>query len=131
MEEEELKRHMFLNRCGVFSVRKNSREILESLNYSVEVLKSGGNLVTIYPEGEIRSIHNQEFVFARGAEWIIKKLGEKVAVYFAVVLIDYFSNAKPIITTYLYNYKEGCTTGELQLHYNRFYQDCVKRQIPC
>ncbi|MCC8094901.1 MAG: hypothetical protein LIP05_05840 [Tannerellaceae bacterium] len=39
MLEEQLKKYPVLNRCGAFSVQKNSRDILNSLNYSTEILQ--------------------------------------------------------------------------------------------
>ena len=59
MLEEELKKRMFLTKCGVFSVRKNSRELLESLQYAAGLLKNPRNVVTVYPAGELISQHWQ------------------------------------------------------------------------
>jgi 1-acyl-sn-glycerol-3-phosphate acyltransferase len=130
MLEEELEKHMFLNRCGVYSVKKNDREVIESLNYSRDILNSPANLVTIYPEGEIGSLHRQTFRFAKGPEWILKRSKNEIAVYFAIVLIDYFSLPRPLISIYLLNYNGSNRTGEMSEAYNAFYQECVKKQVP-
>lgn len=130
MLEEELKKRMFLNRCGAFSVKKNGREVLESIDYTIELLGSSDNLVTIYPQGEIVSLNSHEFRFGKGAEWILKRLHEGVAVWFAVILIDYFSQPRPLVSVYLRNHYGDTSTEKLGKAYGDFFRECVTKQIP-
>jgi len=126
MLEEELAKRMFLTRCGVFSVRKNSRDLMESLRYASELLQDPKNVVTIYPSGEIISHHRQNFEFQRG---FARLAGDSLLV-FAVVLIDYFSQARPEIRIYLKNYSGERTAEAIESAYHSFYQFCVLKQTP-
>lgn len=128
MLEEELAKRMFLTRCGVFSVRKNSRELLESLNYANELLQDPLNVVTIYPSGDIISHHQQNFTFQRGFARIAENRNFNSLITFAVVLVDHFSLARPEIRIYLKNYT-GERKGEaIENAYHNFYQTCISNQ---
>ena len=130
MLEDELKKRMFLNRCGVYSVKKNNREAIESLNYSVQLLADPNNLVTIYPQGEITSLNRQELKFGKGPEWVARHSKNEIAICFAVILTDYFSEPKPLVTMYLKHYTGGFSSLEMQTEYNHFYRECSRQQIP-
>lgn len=125
MLEEELAKRMFLTRCGVFSVRKNSRDLIESLNYANELLSDPQNVVTIYPSGEIISQHRQNFPFQKG---FARLAGNQSLIAFAVVLVDHFSQARPEIRIYLKNYSGERTAESIESAYHSFYQSCVVRQ---
>ena len=103
MLEEQMAKRMFLTRCGVFSVRKNSRDLIESLHYAGELLQNARNVVTIYPSGEIISHHLQNFTFQRGFARLANEKNN-CSIALAVVLIDFFSVARPQISIYLQNY---------------------------
>jgi len=128
MLEEQMKKRMFLARCGVFSVRKNSRDLLESLKYAAELLQNPQNVVTIYPSGEILSQHLQHFTFQRG---FARLAGDKnnCSIALAVVLVDYFSLARPEIRIYLQNYSGERTAAAIENAYCLFYQSCISKQI--
>lgn len=128
MDEENLKQRMFLNQIGVFSVQKNSRELLSSLHYSTEILKDPKNLLTIYPTGEMLTQHQQNMVFQKGISRILADESGHVAVIFAAFLVDYFGFARPEIRIYLGNYVGERTTGALQQAYKSFYQHCIEKQ---
>lgn len=126
MLEEELKKRMFLTRCGVFSVRKNSRDLLESIHYARELLQNPRNVVTLYPSGEIISQHRQQFSFQQG----FARLAEdpRVQIAFAVVLTDYFSEARPEICIYVENFRGEKTAKAIENAYHTFYQSCILKQ---
>jgi len=128
MLEEELAKRMFLTRCGVFSVRKNSRDLIESLNYANELLEDPLNVVTIYPSGEIISHHRQNFAFQRGFVRLAGNQNNHSLISFAVVLVDHFSLARPEIRIYLKNYSGERTAEAIENAYHSFYQTCVLKQ---
>jgi hypothetical protein len=52
MLEDQLKRYWFFKYTGGFSVKKKSKSITETLNYTQELLSDGKNLVLIFPHGQ-------------------------------------------------------------------------------
>jgi 1-acyl-sn-glycerol-3-phosphate acyltransferase len=130
MLEEQLKKHMFFSKTGGFSIKKGSKSIVETIDYTAHLLSDKKNLVLIFPQGEIRSMHTQEIFFEKGIEHIIKKLNNSIHFVFLVNLVDYFSSPKPGLYMYIREY-EGAdfTTDTLQKEYNRFYSECIAENL--
>jgi len=128
MLENQLRKHLFLNRCGVFSIQKNNRDFLESLLYSTEILNDPINLVTIYPSGAMFTHHQQTIHFQSGIDRILKSETKKFSIVLAVFLVDYFGFTRPEIRVYLENYSGERTAEALEIAYNSFYQNCISKQ---
>lgn len=128
MLEENLRKHMFMNRLGVFSIQKNNRDFFNSLAYSSEILCDPKNMVTIYPAGIIWTQHKQTIQFQAGIERIVTKNPENFEVVFAVFLTDYFGFIRPEMRIYLDVYSGERTLQALQKAYHEFYQTCIERQ---
>lgn len=128
MLEDQLRKRMFLNRCGVFSIQKNNRDFLNSLNYASEILKDPKNLVTIYPNGVMLSQHQQVIEFQQGINRIVQGPTDHFAIVMAVFLVDYFGFARPEIRIYLENYSGDRTVESLEKAYATFYQSCIIKQ---
>jgi hypothetical protein len=130
MLEEQLRKHMYLNKSGGFSIRKGSRSIVESLGYTAELLNDKNNLVLMFPQGKIESMHKQDIVFEKGIEYVLKKASVKPQVIFLVNLVDYFSDAKPQLYMYLREYNgTSFSTETLQKEFNFYYSECVAANI--
>ena len=130
MLEEELKKHMYLNKSGGYSVRKGSRSIVESLSYTAELLNDKNNLVLMFPQGRIESIYKKDFIFEKGIEFVLKKASARPQIIFLVNLVDYFSNQKPGLFMYLKEYiGTDLSTETLQKEFNLFYSECVAVNI--
>jgi len=130
MLESQLKRNWFFHYAGGFPVRKNSRSVLESIHYTAELLKDNRNLVLVFPQGKMQSMHCQRFEFQRGIEKILQLTDPlKRQVVLMVCLLDYFANQKPVLSIYISEYT-GKATGynELGEAYSRFYESCVVNQ---
>ena len=127
---EQLKKHWYFNLSGGFSVQKQAKSIIESLNYAVQLVTNPRHIVLLFPQGEIQSIYTQTIEFQKGTEYIIRKAGsQNLQLIWMVSLVDYGSNPKPTLTLYFKEYNpEEATTEELQQAYNDFYQDCINEQ---
>ena len=127
---EQLKKHWYFNLSGGFSVQKQAKSIIESLNYAVQLVTNPRHIVLLFPQGEIQSIYTQTIEFQKGTEYIIRKAGsQNLQLIWMVSLVDYGSNPKPTLTLYFKEYNPAeATTEELQHAYNDFYQDCINEQ---
>jgi hypothetical protein len=128
MLEEQLRKHMFLNRCGAFSIQKNNRDSLNSLQYASEILGDPKNLVTIYPTGEMLTQHQQIVNFQKGIDRIISGETDHFEIVLAVFLVDYFGFARPEIRIYLEKYSGEMSIETIEKAYRSFYQTCVTKQ---
>ncbi len=131
MLEEQLKTRMFLNKAGAYSVRRGSRSVIDSINYSSRLLKERSNMVVIYPQGEISSLYTFPVRFERGIERIIRGAGPGITVLFYVALVDWFSSKKPTLTIRLRKFDNSGATGhaELEEAFNRLLADSIAAQI--
>jgi hypothetical protein len=119
---------MFLNHVGVFSIRKNNRDFLNSLHYSSEILCDPKNIVIIYPTGVLLSQHQQTLHFQKGINLIVKENSDHFAIVFAAFLVDYFGFRRPEVRIYFEKYSGERTTEALEKAYHSFYQSCVIQQ---
>lgn len=133
MLEEQLKQRMFLNKAGVFSIKKQSRDIVDSLNYTKELLTNPLNMVTIYPQGAIQSLYHYPVQFEKGISSILGKMQPKnVQVVFLATLVDYFSHRKPSLTLALTDYdtKQFTSMKEMEDAYNQHLNNMIDQQKP-
>jgi len=130
MLEEQLRKYWFFNYTGGFSVNKNSRSIIESLNYSTEILQDKNNMLMIFPQGEIESMHKSEFLFEKGIERIIKNSQQEIQILFVANMVDYFSQPKPSVSIYYEECLENNRdVNSLQKAYQHFYKQKIEKQI--
>lgn len=98
MEEKHLRKLFLFRRLGAFSImRENPREAVESLNYSVNLLKEKPNrTLWIFPQGEILPNDARPFYFYRGLARIVEKAESCSAVPLAI-RYEFLGEFKPEI----------------------------------
>lgn len=131
MLEEQLEGRLFLNKAGAFSIRPGSRSVMETLSYTSGLLHDTGNMVVVYPQGIITSIHRRPVRFGRGAERIIAGASDKLMILFYVALPDWYSEKMPglYVRVIEYSARERSVT-DLEEAYNIFLDECISKQIP-
>lgn len=130
MLEEQLRKHWYFNYTGGYSVKKTARSMIETIQYSAELLSHPDNLVLMFPQGKIESIHKHSFEFEKGVEKILERAGRSnVQIVFLVNSIDYFINRRPILYHYITEYKgEKADYLTLEREYNSFLKESIKQQ---
>lgn len=94
--------HMGILRYGgAFSVSKNSRDMIRSLDYASELLYKPGNLVLMFPQGKLYSNFVDRVNFEKGILKIIKNAKGKFQLIFAATFIQYLKHKRPTTTVYL------------------------------
>ena len=128
--EENYQKVWFLKYLGSFSVRKNSRSAIETLEYAGNLLNDVENLVLIFPQGKLYSGHVEEVQFQKGLINLINSSDRKFQYIFAASFADYFEHRKPVLTCYLQDW-EGAEFTSLQLiksAYNKHYENSRQKQ---
>lgn len=130
MLEEQLRKRMFLNKSGAFSIRKHSPSVIETIRYTRELLRDPGSLVTMYPQGEIRSMFDYPVRFEKGPEMLLRGMEGQVQVFFMTALIDYFSHTRPFVTLGLREYDPGnkVRMEDMERAFNKLLTDMVVEQ---
>ena len=132
MLEEELRQRMFLNKGGAYSIKKGTRGIVESLHYTTMLLNNPANIVVMFPQGEIRSMHEYPVKFEPGIWHVLKGLDHEIKLVFQVALTDYFSSVKPTLRFYLKEIPRDDITSQQELErlFNRFLLEAKQKQQP-
>jgi 1-acyl-sn-glycerol-3-phosphate acyltransferase len=130
MLEEQLEKRMFLNKTGAYSIRKGHRSALESIRYTAEILSDPGHLAVLFPQGSIHSIYDLPVSFEKGWYKLFQYLERPIQVLFFVTLFDYFSNRKPVLHFYLYDYDyQGKSIDEMEKEFNIRLKESINTQI--
>jgi 1-acyl-sn-glycerol-3-phosphate acyltransferase len=125
--EEQLKKNKILSKVGAYSVDPGSRSVVESLNYTIDLLNDANNAVVIYPQGKFSSFVVQNFYFKPGIEKVLKKC-QPVQILFYTAFVDYFSNRKPTVYLYLGEIEfQRYGLEELSAKYRSFYMQSLNQ----
>jgi 1-acyl-sn-glycerol-3-phosphate acyltransferase len=131
MLEEQLSARPFLKKAGAFSIKKGSRTVVDSLKYASTLLYDNRNMVVVYPQGTITSIHRRPVRFEKGTERIIAGASDRLMILFYVALPDWYSERKPGLTIRVIEYSaRERNISDLEESYNIFMNECIARQIP-
>ena len=128
MLEEELRKNWFFQYTGGFSIKKQSRSIIETFDYTAELLSIANNMVLLFPQGKIKSVYQEKFVFEKGIEKILQRTKNEIQIIFQANLIDYFADAKPNAFFNLQHYTGARNVDEMENAYNTFYEQCLQTQ---
>lgn len=123
MVREDTTLHLnFVKYGGAFSINKNSREMIESLDYAVKLLNDPQNLVLIFPQGKLYSNFVNNINFEKGIMKVIDQAKGKFQLVFAASFIQYFKHKKQSVTVYIKNEDyAGKSFDELKSAYQRYY----------
>ena len=128
MQEDQLLRFRFFNYTGAFSVKRKSREVVESLQYAASLLHDPANMLLIYPQGRLQSLYCMNFRFEKGIERILQGREGELQLLMSVNMIDYLAHPKPSLYIYLRDYEGSFRRNEVEEAYNRFYAECLTIQ---
>jgi len=128
MLEEQLKKHWYFKYTGGYSVKRKSRDIVESIDYTIELLNIPDNIILMFPQGVINSAYNNSIHFERGIQQIIDKSKNDFQVLLVANFTDYFSNAKPN----LFIYTKTCSSAflrnnDVEKEYKQFYAQILSK----
>jgi len=125
MLESQLKKHWYFNHSGGFSVRRNSRSIIESLDYTSELLSDPKNMVLLFPQGELHSLYDTEVRFEKGLKRILQNTDTSFKIVFSANLPEYFDNPRPALYLHHKTYHGEYTFEAIEQSYNAFFREVI------
>ncbi len=129
MLEDQLKKHWYFQYTGGYSIKKKSKDIIESIDYTIQLLKDPQNIVLMFPQGEIKSVYNNIIHFENGINRIIKDCSPDLQVLFVACFPEYLSDPKPNVFIYLKNYSiENLRKSNIESEYNLFFNEALNMQ---
>jgi 1-acyl-sn-glycerol-3-phosphate acyltransferase len=98
MLETQLTKYKFFRKIGAYSIEpKHRRGVIESLEYTLELLEREMSLVTIFPQGELLPWHTRPLGYKRGVEWIVRKHGKPVTVLPLAIRTEFLGEKRPSV----------------------------------
>ncbi len=96
MLEEHLIKYRFFTKIGAYSIDPNNRNgIIESLEYSVELLSRDIPLVSIFPQGELLPWNTRPLGYKRGIEWILQEYGKSIVILQLAIRAEFLGEKRP------------------------------------
>ena len=121
----------YLRYGGAFSINKNSRDIIKSLDHAAALLNDPKNIVLLFPQGKLFSNFVEDIRFEKGILRVIKQAGGKFQLVFASTFIQFYKHRKQSINVYLKNETEDYADkniSELKDAYQQHYNAAKKIQ---
>jgi 1-acyl-sn-glycerol-3-phosphate acyltransferase len=127
--EETVQKVSFFKYMGAFSVNKNTREILTSLDYAAKLLNDPENLVLIFPQGKLFSNFIDKVSFEKGLLKILQSAAGRFQIVHAATFIEGLQYKKPSVNVYLATAEaEYQNITDLQQAYQQHYNGAKAQQ---
>lgn len=127
--EETMREVKFFKYLGAFSVTKNSRQVVESLQYAAELLGDPDNLVVIFPQGKLYSNFTDSVVFEKGVTKIAEIATAGFQYLFTAAFTENFDKKKPSVNIgFQVIQSNELGMSELQKDYQQHYNLIKQRQ---
>jgi len=127
--EETMREVTFFRYLGGFSVTKNSRQVVESLQYAAELLSDPDNLVVIFPQGKLYSNFVESVTFEKGLLKITEMATADFQYLFAAAFTENFDHKKPSVNVgFKVMQQDEVLVNNLQKAYQQHYDQVKQRQ---
>ncbi len=106
--KRQMEKNWWLRYIGCFSIDPGKRSIEETFDYTSELLAIPGNVVVVYPQGNMESTHIRTIHFGDGLNQIVPQIKGKCQLLWSSNIMEYFESTKPSLQ---YNLLD-CGTNE-------------------
>ena len=98
MLETQLSKYKFFRKIGAYSIApENRRGVIESLEYTVELLHQEMSLVSVFPQGQLLPWHRRPLGYKRGVEWILQKYEKPVTLLPLAIRTEFLGEKRPTV----------------------------------
>jgi hypothetical protein len=131
MLEKELRKRQFLRALGAFSIAPGQRSVVESGQYLANLLHNQQNIVLLYPQGQIESMHERQIRFAPGMLRYACQVNSEINWLFSAFFVDYGAFSKPTVYHYhkLVSFDVRPSAEEINFLYQEFYEQQRQQQV--
>ena len=98
MLETQLSKYKFFRKIGAYSIAPEDRRgVIESLEYTVELLHQEMSLVSVFPQGQLLPWHTRPLGYKRGVEWILQKYKKPVTLLPLAIRTEFLGEKHPSV----------------------------------
>ncbi|MDY6969517.1 MAG: lysophospholipid acyltransferase family protein [Spirochaetota bacterium] len=128
MLEEQLKQYPYFSKVGAYSINPESRkDIIESLEYTAELLSNPNNIVVMYPQGILEPSGKYPVTIKKG----VKFVSEISRVPFSIIpfacKISFYNQRKPEVYSRFSRLFSSTALTESFSQYKKVFIDNIKK----
>lgn len=129
--KKQIQKNPWIKYFGAFSIVPHSKTSTESLTYAAEILNTPGNLLIIFPQGNLESQHVRHIEMKDGIKTIMSIVKGSCQLIWSSNLTEYFESLKPSV----YFHMLDCGTEAdfdfeaLKSKINHHHKDAIKKQF--
>jgi hypothetical protein len=129
--KKQMQMNPWLKYFGCFSISPGTASVNESLDYLAQLLSQPGNVVLMYPQGNLESNHVRKMVLKDGISYFIPQIKGDCQLLWSSNLIEYFESLKPSV----YFHMLDCGTNhdfdfeEFNAAINTHHHAAIKKQF--
>jgi hypothetical protein len=96
--KKQMQMKPLLKYLGCFSIAPGTTSVNESLDYAAELLSKPGNILVLYPQGNLESNHVRKIAMKKdGLTYIVPRINGDCQLIWSSNLIEYFESLKPSV----------------------------------
>ena len=129
--KKQMQMNPWLKYLGCFSIAPGTTTVNESLAYASEILSKPGNILIMYPQGNLESNHVRDIVMKDGISLIVNQIKGDCQLIWSSNFVEYFESMKPSV----YSHMLDCGTNhdfnfeELTKKINVHHKVSIKKQF--
>lgn len=129
--KKQMQMNPWLKYFGCFSVAPGTTTVNESLAYAAELLSQPGNLLLIYPQGNLESNHVRDIVMKDGVSQIVPQVKGNCQLIWSSNFIEYFESLKPSVYFHMLDCGDNRDFNfhDLRLKINEHHKAALKKQF--
>lgn len=129
--KKQIQKNPWMKYFGAFSIVPHSKTSAESLEYAAEILNTPGNLLIIFPQGNLESQHVRHIEIKDGIKTIMSFVKGSCQLIWSSNLTEYFESLKPSVYFHLLDCGDETNFDfeELKSKINHHHQNAIKKQF--
>ncbi|MEE1885317.1 1-acyl-sn-glycerol-3-phosphate acyltransferase [Pedobacter flavus] len=129
--KKQMQMKPWLKYLGGFSVDPGKGTIGRSLNYASEILSTPGNVLLMFPQGNLESIHVRNIEIKEGINTIVPNINGNCQIIWCSTIIEFFESLQPSAH---FNLLDCGTNKEFDFekisqNINSFHKEALKKNI--
>ena len=129
--KKQLQKNSLLRYFCCFSIVPHSKTSIESINYAAEILSQPGNVLIMFPQGNIDSQYVRHIEFKDGLSKIIPQVNGNCQLIWSSNLTEYFESLKPTLFCHMLDCgtNQHFNFNELKSNVNQHHKNAIQKQI--
>ncbi|WP_304063329.1 lysophospholipid acyltransferase family protein [Pedobacter glucosidilyticus] len=129
--KKQLQKNPWMKYFGSFSIVPHSRTYVESLSYAAEILSKPGNILLMYPQGNLESQYVRHIAIKDGICTLLPMVKGKCQLLWSSNLTEYFESLKPSIYFHMLDCgsHEDFNFEEFKTQVNQHHLQAIKKQF--